>query len=172
MQERLNAAAVAELLRVGLDDVAYLRRTANLPYLQERSRISYKRDDILRWRNQRLVRDRKVICNLREYYETTRMANYIDYQSFRALIERRVWVDGDEVVKYLSKQKPWREILAVVGDVVAAWHNARLPRCPKCGGHLFGLVTNGTCYNCRLDEQRRARRAARRRAAHGARPHP
>jgi len=144
----ITAKEVARLLKVSPEVVSYLREYEELPYIRDSKYILFSEPEVLRWRNRKLTTASKVVLNLKDYYNTIKLGRFITYPEFRAKVADIVFLDGDNLLQYVKRQNPCRDVHTLVGDIVHEFWDAKKVRCVDCGRELVAGNTDSRCCRC------------------------
>lgn len=150
----INTKDVARLLKVNPEIIAFLRKTEGLPYFKQKKYIVYSEEEVVRWRNRRLALDSKIVIHLPTYYLQIGISKYCGYDFFKSEMQKAVFMDGDNVIQYLKRQRVWDNIQDVVGNIITAYWNARKPRCSHCGKVVHSTLKPCLCLKCREKRDR------------------
>lgn len=60
-----------------------------------------------------------------------------------------VFLDGDDVIQYLKRQNPSKDVQDVVGDIVSEYWNNLKPKCEKCGKVIISSLDSKLCAQCK-----------------------
>lgn len=144
----ITAKEVAKLLKVSPEVISYLRQNDDLPYTKSAKYIMFSEPEVIRWRNRKLSNDAKVVLNLRDYHEKIGLGKFIAYDAFRTRVEEIAFIDGDNLLQYVRRQNPERDVQDLVGDIVFRFWDDRKPKCRECGGNLTSTLYRGLCKRC------------------------
>lgn len=144
----ISVKRVAEILKVNPELVAYLRLNDGLPFRKNKKYIVYLEREILRWRNRKLTEGTTtVVMNLLDYYTAIKLSRFCTYEYFKDKVGIKVLLDGDRVIKYLTRQNPERDVRDIVGVIVSDFWDAAKPKCSICGKTM--LSKRGVCFRCK-----------------------
>lgn len=145
----LTSKEAARLLKVSSELISYLRINEGLPFTKRNKYIMFSEPDILRWRNRRLAENSSVVLNLQEYYQKTKLCRFISYEDFKVRVEELIFLEGDNVLKYIKRQNVEKIIVDIVGDIVYNYWEAAIPRCIVCGNKIHGHLVTDLCSTCK-----------------------
>lgn len=151
----ITAKEAARLLKVSPEVISYLRQNENLPFIKDGKYILLSEPEVTRWRNKKLSTEAKVVLNLKDYYAKIGLYKFIDYESFHAKVEDIAFVDGDNLIQYVRRQNPERDVQDLVGDIVFKFWDDRKPKCTVCGRNLTSTLYKGLCKRCNDDKKAR-----------------
>jgi len=145
----ITTPEVATILKVNPEIIVYLRKKESLPFIKHRKFILFNKDEVIRWRNQRLATDSVIIIHLPTYYLQISLNKFCTYEHFKNKMEERAFVDNDSVIQYIKRYNIWKEIKDVVGDIVSSYHMNLKPKCVKCGGIIHSYLDTNLCSICK-----------------------
>jgi tRNA(Ile2) C34 agmatinyltransferase TiaS len=149
----VTAKEVAKVLKVSPEVISYLRQYEGLPYTKNSKYILFSEPEVIRWRNRKLANEAKVVLNLRDYYNKIGLGKFIGYDEFHAKVEEIAFLDGDNLLQYVRRQNPEKDVQDLVGDIVFRFWDARKPKCKICGRNLTSTLYRGLCKRCH-DQQK------------------
>jgi len=144
--KHITSKEVAAILKVNPEIITYLRISEDLPFKKNKKYIIYSEREVTRWRNRKLAENTTLVMNLLTYYTSVRLDRFCTYQAFKSTVADKVFLDGDNVVQYLKRQNPARDVQDVVGAIVSAFWDAQKPKCSGCGKTM--LTTRKMCTRC------------------------
>ena len=145
----ITTKEVTKMLKVSSEVITCLRQNEGLPFVRNSKYILFSEPEVIRWRNQQLINDAKSVLNLREYYDTIKLSQFIQYDDFKAKVREITFLDGDSVIQYLKRQSPLKDIQNLVGDIVSDYWNSLKPRCVKCGNIIISSFDKELCASCK-----------------------
>ncbi len=145
----ITSKEVSKMLKVSPEVITYLRQYESLPFVKNSKYILFSEPEIIRWRNRKLAENSKNVLNLKIYYIKIRLFKFITYEKFKELASEVVFLDGDNVVQYLKRQNPLKDIQDLVGDIVSEYWNNLKPKCRICGGPILSNLDTDLCHICK-----------------------
>ena len=97
--------------------------------------------------------DAQVVLNLRDYYQKIGLHKFIDYSVFRTRVEEIAFTEGDNLLQYVRRQNPEKDVQDLVGDIVFKFWDDRKPKCKTCGRNLTSTLYLGLCKRCHDKER-------------------
>lgn len=144
----ITAKEVSKLLKVSTEVVSYLRDFEGLPFLKNSKYILFSEPEVVRWRNRKLSNDSKVVLDLKQYYDTIKLNRFISYKDFRTKVENIAFLDADNLLQYVKRQNPCRDIHVLVGDIVHSYWDSKKQRCVDCGREIKLSTVLIRCQRC------------------------
>lgn len=151
----ITAKEVAKLLKVSPEIITYLRQEENLPFIRDNKYILFSEPEIIRWRNRKLAKDSTIVMDLKQYWFTIKLYRFITYEDFKVKAEQILFLDGDNVIQYIKRQNPEKELVDLVGNIVYAYWDAQSPKCSICGRTIKTALVVDICSVCRDKQKER-----------------
>ena len=146
---KIDSKGVAQILKVSLEVVTYLRKECDLPHFVENRYILHWEREVYRWRNRQLAKNSKFVMDIEQYYTAINLARFCDFKKFRAMINRRTWLEGNRIIKYINKQDVEREVMNTVADIISEYNMSIIPRCSACGRIIHTTLPGVICHFCK-----------------------
>lgn len=150
----ISTKDVAKLLKVSPEVVTYLRQEENLPFVKNNKYILFSEPEVIRWRNRKLSGNSQTVLNLKKYYFNTKLFRFIEYEDFKVMASDIVFLDGDDVIQYIKRQNPEKDLVDLVGDIVFKFWDSKNPKCSVCGKTIISKLNVKLCSLCE-EKQRR-----------------
>lgn len=140
---------VSKLLKVSPEVITYLRQHESLPFVKRSKYILFSEPEVVRWRNRKLTENAENVLNLKDYFNKTHLFKFTTYEEFYRRADEIVFLDGDNVIQYLKRQNPAKDVQDLLGDIVSEYWNERKPRCSVCGEIIVSNLDTKLCPLCK-----------------------